>query len=157
MKVNLLLNSKSTRSGFLNIDPFATPDTTDKQRGDLCNLDEFVGDAEADELVALDVIDYLPSRELDNIIDNWIRKIRHGGTIVVGGIDIREVAKGLVGQELDLQAANNLLYGFQESPWEYRKATLTLQKLIQVFQSRGFVILQKRLEKYYYEVKAQRP
>lgn len=157
MKLNLLLNSKNVRSGFVNVDPLASPDEADKVRADVCNLDAVAEDAEVDELVATDVIDYLPARQLDDIVDNWIRKIRHGGTIVVGGVDVREVARGVVNQELDLESANRLLYGFQDAPWEYRKAALTVQKLIDVFASRGFKILHKRLENYYYQVKAERP
>lgn len=157
MKVNLLLNKKATRSGFLNIDPLAEPGDTDRVLGSVSNLDEFVDDAEIDELVAIDVIDYLPANELDNVLDNWIRKIRHGGSVTVGGVDIREVAKALAFQQIDITTANLLLYGSQQSPCEYRKATLTLQKLIDVFKSRGFKIIQKRLNNYYYHVKAERP
>lgn len=156
MKVNLLLSGDGPRSGFLNIDPFAPPDDALKTRGDICNLDEYVDDAECDELIALDVLDFLPSPELDNVLDNWIRKIRHGGTIVIGGVDIREVANGLIRQELTLEQANKLLYGTQTAPFDYRKASLTLQKLVEIFQARGFKILQKRVSDFFYHVKAER-
>jgi hypothetical protein len=125
--------------------------------GDVCNLDHYVCDAECEELIALDVIDFLPSNELDTVIDNWIRKLRHGGSITVGGVDMREVARGLVNQTLTMDRANILLYGAQRQPYEYRKSTLTMQKLLAVFQTRGLKVIQKRLVNYYYHVKAERP
>lgn len=157
MKINLTLGTDVYRGGYLNLDPLASPGDPIRTRADICNLDEFVDDAEAEDLIALDVIDFLPSPELDNIIDNWTRKIRHGGTITIGGVDLREVAKAFLDQELTLQDTNQLLYGSQKAPCEYRKATLTLQKMIEVLQFKGFKIIQKRIVNYYYHVKAERP
>jgi hypothetical protein len=63
----------------------------------------------------------------------------------------------LVNQTLTMDRANILLYGAQRQPYEYRKSTLTMQKLLAVFQTRGLKVIQKRLVNYYYHVKAERP
>lgn len=157
MKVNLLLNSDSVRSGFLNVDPMADPGHPDKTIGDITNLDDLVDDAEADEIIALDVIDYVPAPALERVLTNWISKVRHGGTIAIGGVDIMAVARGLVRQEISLTQANVLLYGQQSAPWEYRKATIDMQTVISTLQKFDFKIIQKRIVNYTYVVKAERP
>lgn len=157
MKINLLLNGDGIRSGYLNLDPLADPNDSMKTQGDICNLDEYVDDAEADEIIATDIIDFLPTNDLESVLSHWLSKLRHGGSIVVGGVDIREVARGLLNQRLTLNQANMLLYGGQQSPHDYRKTTLTLQKLLEIFQQLGFKVIQKRQENYFYQVKAERP
>lgn len=157
MRINLLLNGETPRSGFLNLDPLASPGDELKTRGDLSNLDEFVDDSEAEEIIATDVIDFLPPQTVDGVIDHWIRKLRHGGSIVVGGVDIREVARGLMNQSITPEYANLLLYGVQSAPHEYRKSTMTMQRLLGVFQAKGLKVMHKRIVSYYYQIKADRP
>lgn len=152
MKINLLLNSDQIRNDFLNIDPLAPNNTI----GDITNLDDLVDDAEATEFIALDVIDYLPPSALDAILTNWLKKIRHGGLITIGGVDIMQVAKALYRQEVSMTEANILLYGRQSAPWEYRKTTLTMGAIIGILQQNNFKIIQKRMEIYHYIVKAER-
>ncbi len=156
MKINLTLAEDSPRSGFKNIDPYAPLGHPLRTIGDVANLDEYCEDAECEELVALDVIDYMPALQLDNILSHWLKKIRHGGTIAIGGIDMREVSRAFVSQKLSLEDANLLFYGAQRAPWQYRKSTLTLQKVIDLLESKGLKILQKRINEYSYMVKAER-
>lgn len=157
MKINLLLSDNSPRSGFVNIDPYAPSGDPLRTIGDVTNLDEHCEDAECDELVALDIIDYVPALELDSVLLHWLKKIRHGGSITLGGVDMREVSRAFVAQKISLEDANILFYGAQSAPWQYRKSTLTLQKLIELLESKGLKIVQKRINHFSYSVKAVRP
>jgi hypothetical protein len=157
MKLNLLYNNNMVRAGYTNIDPFAPPDDPDRTNGDIVNLDEYVDDAEATDIIALNVIDFMPSSETNEIIAGWIKKLRHGGTITIGGVDIRDVSKAIIYQQLSLTDANFLLYGAQRAPWEYKKATLTLQHLINALQGQGMEIIKKHSENFTYHVTARRP
>jgi hypothetical protein len=157
MKINLLYNSNMVRAGYLNLDPFAPPDDPDRINGDIVNLDEYVEDAEATDIIALNVIDFMPSSDTNDIIVGWIKKLRHGGTITIGGVDIRDVAKATIYQQLSLTDTNLLLYGAQRAPWEYKKATLTLQHLINALQGQGMEIMKKHSENFTYHVTARRP
>ena len=66
MKINLLLDGHAL-SGYKNIDPYGYGDET-KVVGDVENLHDIVEDAEATEILALDIIDFLP---LDSIEIYW--------------------------------------------------------------------------------------
>lgn len=157
MKINLLLNSKAVRSGYTNLDPLAPPGDPDRIPGTLTNLDDFVEDAEATEIVALDVIDFVPSTDTNDVLAHWIRKLRHGGILTIGGVDLRDVCKAVVFQQLNLTEANLLLYGEQEAPWQYRKATLTLQHVINALEEQGMEITRKHSDRFRYCVTARRP
>lgn len=157
MKVNLLINSNAIRNGFLNIDPFAHG-AEGKTAGDLSNLDSLVDDAECDQLVADDILDYLPMDVRDAALDNWIKKIRHGGTLSIGGVDIREAASAYLLHYIDLKQVTGLIYGQQRLPCEYRKSTMTLQHVIKALNDRGMdIITKKKYNVCYYTVTARRP
>lgn len=156
MKINLLLNSNNIRSGYLNIDPYALPGDPDKIHGSLVDLDEYVEDGEAVDFLALDIIDYIPSNSVNDVITGWLKKIRHGGTITIGGIDLREVAHAILHHQINLTEANILLYGAQRAPWDYRKATLTIQHVIQALKEQGMKLERKQIVQYHYFVTAKR-
>ncbi len=157
MKVNLLIHSNAVRSGFTNVDPLASPGSPDRVQGSVTNLDEIVEDAEATELVALDVIDYVPAPDVPGVIAGWVRKLRHGGQITIGGVDLRDVAKAVVFQQLSPNEAAGLLYGEQVAPWDYRKGTYTIQHVINILLGHGLQIMLKESDRFHYYVTARRP
>jgi hypothetical protein len=157
VKVNLLLNSPDIRSDYLNIDPYADPADRDKVTGSLINLDEHVDDGEAVDLLALDIIDYIGSNETNEAIASWLKKLRHGGTITIGGIDLRGVSHAFLHHQISLTEANILLYGAQDAPYNYRKATLTIQHVIDMMIEQDLKVLRKQIQQYKYFVTARRP
>lgn len=156
MKINLLINSTNVRKGFINVDPFATPNDG-KLRGNVGNLDGIVDDAECEVLVCDDVLDFIPQDVSGDVLVNWIKKLRHGGTITIGGVDLREVSLAFSRQEIDLQSANILIYGNQRLPVSYRKSSSTIQHVIGLLKSRGLDILDKKVDSCFYSVTARRP
>jgi hypothetical protein len=156
VKINLLINNNSVRNGFINVDPFAVPGDG-KVGGDVGNLDHVACDAECDEIVADDILDYIPNDVSGDTLLNWIGKLRHGGTLTIGGVDLREVSRMFTRQEIDVSEANAVLYGRQRLPLEYRKSTSTIQHVINMLESKGLKILNKRIEGAYYSVTARRP
>lgn len=157
VKVNLLLNGTTFRADYQNVDPIGDPNREGIVSGDVGNLDWLAEDAEVEDLLALDVIDYMPATQIDIIIDHWIGKLRHGGTITIGGVDMREVAKALMGQRLDINQANALLFGEQNSPWQGRKLALTMQHMIDILKNRELEIMRKDTRAYHYYITARRP
>lgn len=146
MKINIINVPGHTFAGFSNI-----------HISEASNLDNLCESAECTRLIAEDIIDYFSSHEVDMIIDNWISKLRHGGTIVIGGIDINQVAKALHNKQIDLVQANVLLFGEQSSPQDYRKSALTATKLVEALQGCGLKILKNRTNNYKYVIEAERP
>jgi hypothetical protein len=157
MKINLLLADNSPRSGYTNIDPLAPPNDPLRKVGDFGDLNEHVDNAECDELVANDVLDFLPAHQIDEVLNHWVSKIRHGGTITVGGLDLREVARGLVKHELGIDDANLLIYGAQQAAWQHRRSATTIQNVLAAMASRGLRPLKKRVENYFYIITMERP
>jgi hypothetical protein len=121
------------------------------------NLDEYVDNAECFEIIADDVIDYLPRQEISVVIDNWVSKLRHQGTIVIGGTDAYEVCKMFSQNAIDLQELNNLFHGQQTQEWDVRLNQLTLQTVSEELEKRGLKTLKKRINGFKFSVEAERP
>lgn len=158
VKLNLILDANNFLTGYRNVYQFESVVNVSNElvAGDVADLNNIVDDAEADEILAHDVLDYIPSPALETTVANWISKLRHGGTISVSGVDIILVSKALVQQRITLTDANFLLYGEQNEPWEYRKATLTMNTIVSIFQENGLKLLSKTYDGYKYYVKAER-
>ena len=148
MKVNLLLdNPHDVRSGYLNLDPFAPePDSHGRIRCEIVNLNKLVDAGEAEEIVAHDIIGYFPPKQIDEILDNWLSKLAHKGTLTLSAVDFREVSHKTLGNIITIDQINSLVYGDQRQPWEFRKSAFTLPLLITMFESRGFRIMSKRIQ-----------
>lgn len=157
MKVNLLRNAPDdAMNGFLNIDPFADGKDCRKQ-GDLADLSFFVEDAEATEIVARDILDFYDKSLWERTLDGWIKKLRHGGKIVVGGVDIYEVSKAVSNYSISTADANRLLHGEQDAPWNFRKTNATLFDMTGLLESKGLKVMKKRMSEFHYIVEAVRP
>ena len=93
MKVRITVGEQEKLNGYTNVDPITKFDGISI---DVRNLDGLVSDAECTEIVSEGVIDYLDRRDFILAINNWVKKMRHGGKIVVTSIDALEVAKGFL-------------------------------------------------------------
>lgn len=156
MRLNLMIEGSGSRTGFVNIDPYSH-DVPNVIKADLSNLSHTVDDAEASEIVAHEVLDYYPGKMVDLVLDNWLLKICHGGTLTISVVDTQEVAKALCDGNIDIDEVQDLLHGKQERQWDVRKATFTLAILVTVLENKGLKILQKRVRNYRAYVVAQRP
>ena len=126
MKVNLLYGEGDVLDTHLNINQFAkNPDGEKIIRDDISNIDKYVDDSELEELVAIDVIDYMSIKEAPQVIENWVRKIRIGGKIILGGSDLLEICKSFSEHKIDISEANSLIHGTQEKPYLPKKFTFT--------------------------------
>lgn len=148
MKINITIGG-SEKSGYLNID--ALKDL------EIRNLDEYVDPAECFEIVAEDIVDYIPKQELSSVIDNWVSKLRHQGTIVVGGTDAFEVCKMFSQNSINLVELNTLLHGEQSQGWDVRLNQLTLEAVCEELEKRGLRLLKKRINGFKFSVEAERP
>lgn len=141
MKVNLLYDyPNGIRSGYLNIDPFAPDGDPNVVRADIFNL-EMVEDGEAEELVAHDILPYCSPANVNKIIPVWFRKIAHGGTIVLGALETRNIAKRLMQYDLTIDQFNEFIHGTSHQ----RQSSFTLQQMVEVVNVQGFQVLQKRV------------
>lgn len=158
MKLNLLLNNPGgVRSGYTNVDPIAPENSLDSVRCDVTNLDTVCDAGEASELVAHDILDYIPRAQVPKVLNHWLSRLAHGGTFVLSCVDLLEVSRALVAYRLPLEEANKLLHGEQREPWEFRKDSYSLAQLVGFLKDRGLTIQKKRVENFRAIVVATRP
>lgn len=152
MKVNLTLNATTPRSGYININPLADPNDPNFIRANVNELHLYLDDGEADEIVALDVIDFVPIAEKENIISHWLSKLAIGGTISIGGNDIGQVTKAFTFNQLDLGQTAELLYGNQLT----RQGLITCSQMRKILETAGLKVTAARLNNFSYYVTAER-
>ena len=157
-KVNLIYGVGDIMHTHVNINPFADKaDGTNLIRADVSNLDKHVDDSELQELRALDVINYVEIDKVESTINNWCQKIRLGGKIIMGGVDLMEVCKSFSEYKTDLTEVNVLLHGQQDKPYLIRKSSFTAIGLCDYLQSRfNFTIIKKRVNSYQMTIEARR-
>lgn len=143
MKVKIQFDKKEDYGDYIIVSP----------QEDLSNICE---DAECIELIADDILGYFPGNQVNTILHHWIKKIRIGGTIVITGIDLSEVMRGIQGRSINLTEANILLYGNQEKPYEFRASCLNGLELSKTLKQFGFKIVKNSIENFRYIVKAER-
>jgi hypothetical protein len=152
MKINLTLESSSSRSGYVNINPLASPDDPNFIRANVNELSIYVDDGEAEEIVALDLIDFVPIQEKENIVRHWLSKLALDGTLTIGGNDLGQITKAYTFNQLDLNQAAELLYGSQIP----RSGLVTCAQMRVILEGGGLKIVEARLNNFSYYVKAQR-
>lgn len=154
MQVNLSISGKGILPGYVNISPVETPDGI---LGSVTSLDTYIEDAEATEILARDVLDFMSPHDIDDIIEHWVRKLRHGGSLTIGGVDLPSVSQAIARGEMSIDDGNRLLYGSQDVPWNYRKATTSLLLIVEKLSGAGLKIMSKRYIGNYYSVTGVRP
>lgn len=153
MKINLLVNSTETKPGFLNIDPLAQPSDKTKVPGDPANLDLLVDPAEVTEFVAHGVLQLYPPNMVGNVLDHWVSRLAHGGTITLSATDLDDVARATANGVLSLEQANEFLYGREGE----RRCGMTVNQVSSWLEGKGLKVLQKKVINHVFYVTAQRP
>ena len=156
MKVNLMWGQGHPLSGYLNVDPH-TFGVEGVNTGDVTDLDGYVNDSEATEILELDIIDFLPLDMAGKAMHNWVKKLRHGGKIVVGGTDVSLVCMMFNKKALDLTQFNKIIHGEQKSGWDFKASHLSIKELAELLEGLGLNILKKRHSHFQMSVEAQRP
>lgn len=152
MKLNLTLDLAGQRSGYVNINPLAREDSPDFIRSNIDNLGLYVDDCEAQEIIALDLIDFVPIQDKENIVRHWLSKLALGGTITIGGNDIGQITKAFTFNQIDLGQTAELLYGSQIP----RSGLVTCAQMRKILEGGGLKVTEARLSNFSYYVKAER-
>ena len=162
-KLNLMWDNDSGLiygDGFINISPFINQETDNIKRGNVKDINRFADNGECEEIIALDVIDYLDIKDVVNTINHWISKLAHGGHIIIGGIDCYEVARNFTRYNITLMQANEAIHGkYSEKPYLLKRTQFTLKGLCELLVQSGLKIVKKRLDQttMRMEVEAIRP
>ena len=153
--LNLMTRDELGLVGFTNIHPDREDESTLK--GSITNLDWVAEDAEVTQLMAVDVIDFLQPQEIEDSILHWCGKLRHGGKIFIGGLDLTEAARLVHLRRINLDDANKLIFGTHSSPSDHRKSAMTMRTVEEILVQNGLKIQQSHFVKAQYCVEAMRP
>jgi hypothetical protein len=107
-----------------------------------------ISDNECEEILASDFCDSVPLQSILEGIQMLIKKLRIGGTVVVGGTDLRAFCKAVLGGAIDPLTASHIVHG-SNSLSSVEMTTNTMAEL-------GLQVVETHLNGLHYEVKCAR-
>lgn len=142
---------------YLILSPNVEVDTPEIKRLDIKNicLDAYAEDGELEELVLDHILEYIPLAILAKVTTALFRKVRHGGVIIVNGIDGQRVARDLDYYRSTIEQFNEIIHG--NTVGIPKTTTLTTKYVDQLLQAAKFEIIHRRLDEHLYSMKAKRP
>lgn len=99
------------------------------------NIDSIADDGEVEEILALNVLNYIDHTKLDEVIIKWFKKLKYDGTICISFFDFLETARLLTIGRIDLHDAKKIFYGEQIEGWQFFKSGASLTEVKNLFES----------------------
>ena len=146
MKLNLGCGN-DIRSGYINIDrlpPGQAPPEIYRQ-GDIQTLDWLTEDETVDEILAIDCIEYLPTKVIGQSLANWAQKLIVEGTLKILVPDCHVIAKAFAQGQFSLSEYSQMIFGTQEGV-DSRVSVIDTVTLINLLQEIGLTVTLKRYE-----------
>lgn len=158
MKLNLMKNFDENEllTGYVNVCPNAPPNHKECNSGDYVTLDSYCDDAEASEILALDVIDFLNPQVTHVVLDNWVKKLGHSGKLIIGGVETYSVCKAASLRAIDIGNLNFILRSNIDNPFGARKFTYNIEDVVNLMKSKGLVIRKQSIADLKYVVVGER-
>jgi predicted SAM-dependent methyltransferase len=140
VKINLGCGS-DLRPGWLNVDcrPLHSPGR-EFLCCDLLALDGHVEDGSAGRIVARDVLECIPWREVDALLAMLGRKLRPRGVLTLRVADGRRVARAYAAGRLPHHEAQRLLLGGQGYPEETRRSLWSAMEVARRLRMVGLTV-----------------
>ena len=156
MKLNLIRTPSDYLNGYTNVSVFIDQTHPDVVLSNYENL-QGVEDNEATEIRAIDIIDYYPLERQDQLFDHWISKLRHGGVITVGGVDLVEMAQLLYHYNVTTEDFNSIFFGASKETWQRRQSVQPMHRLANLLSQKGLEVIEKFITGQRFVVKVRRP
>lgn len=131
------------RNGYVNID-IAPINNLDHQI-DAKNLDDVCDDEAVDEILASNILNMFSYREVLNILQHWVDKLKPGGTIKIVVPDLVELAKAFLNGELKSDHFILQLYGKQEHEHDFNRTGFDIVLLQSVLETVKMKITSKHI------------
>lgn len=138
MRLNLGCGN-DVRLNYINIDKVAV--TPDVRHGDFRNLNSAgIQNDSVEEILAIDIIQYIPLHELELTVNNWLEKLKTGGTVYLESTDSNMLGMMIAYSQVSLEVFNKILYNNQG---ESIKSLHNLCDLEHFLRSKGFKTVTK--------------
>lgn len=133
MKINICFgNSNQPLNGYINTNIF------EDQNFKNChpeNLDSIVDDGEAEQILAINVINYISYNNINDVIMGWFKKLKYDGTMTISFYDFLEICRTLTTQQLNMESAKKLIYGEQTEDFLFFKSGISLLEIKNIFSA----------------------
>jgi hypothetical protein len=107
-----------------------------------------LSDNECTFVLANDTLDQLDYNSAKGFVLEARQKLRLGGTLVVGGTDIRLLARNIINDSIGVEDANQIMFN--------KKSCLDINTVTDLVSSVGLQIISTRISGVHYEVEARR-
>ena len=134
MKIKITVNDIPDNE-HITLDP--CPIDGPAYSGSITNLDGICDRAEAVEILASSILDYIPTANLSQAISKWCELLRHGGKIILGGTNANEVSSLWINKQINTEQFNALLFG--SGPVRHA-AIYSWQEIVDILNSNGIKI-----------------
>lgn len=156
MKINLIYGEGETYNGYLNLNQFLEKESDNIKRCDIKDISKFVEDGEAEEIVAIGILEYINHNKISEVLTNWARKIKFGGKIVIGFLDAYEIARNFNNGFINLEVYNALIHGSGEKPYMVKRTCLNTSLIKQMLSKLGFKMMKHKINNFNITVEAVR-
>jgi len=159
IKLNLVINSPdkllNTHTN-ITVFPVQNKYSFDVKEGEIIDLDWIACDGEVDEIIADDILSYFPYNQLTQILSNWIKKLSLTGSLILVGVDLKEVSRLLTFGKITDEEYYYAVYGNQKEKWETKKSGSHLNEMVSVLERYGLKITCKNFNNYNFIIEAKR-
>ena len=138
MKIHVVSGSEGHIEGYERVEV--------SENGD-ANLSGY-SDNECSFILATDALDSMGYDQAKIFIMTARQKLRLGGTVIVGGTDMRLFARSIVADQVNVEEANQVLFT--------KKSMLDTNTVSSIVKDMGLKVITTRIAGIHYEVEAKR-
>ncbi len=111
---------------------------------------ELVADSELDEAIC-DCLDYIPLLQIPLSLQNFVKKLRKGGSLTISGIDCYLLSMEASKRNLNLQQLNAIVYGGPHAS-NMRMSMISVTDACGFLEQLGLKIMKKSLSGVSYTI-----
>jgi len=157
MRLNLGCGS-DIRTGFTNIDVAQQQLPLGLYRqGDVSNLDWLCTNSSVEEMLVLNVLQYIPYKVMDQVLSNWANKLCNNGCIKILSPDINILCKLFSSRNMDLTTFSANVFGSQDQIVNFGKSATDMKDICRQLESLGLKVVIARYENTMFYVEAIKP
>jgi hypothetical protein len=154
MKIHLTTNSAKILDNYLNLLPLVKIETANTKQCDPLNLDKYVDNGEAEEILIEDILPCFPYTMLYSVIDKWLAKLSIGGKIIIIEDDINILLNEYSSGRINNDEINKRLFSINEII--HKSSCPSMFAIIEFLRSKGLKILKQKIDNTSVIVEAQR-
>lgn len=145
--------------GYLNIDPVRQPcdDIIRSSNVDFRMIENFVKPREFYSVIADNVLEYIPYKDIEAFIGKLVALLRIGGQLVINGVEVLDLVRMLHTNLIDIREYNIRTFGAGVNhPWSYKSSTTSMFDVEEILKKYGLKIVKKSLDNGEFSITGER-